>query len=116
MPAKYTPYEPDQKDCLNCVKALGADFGVIASLETIYTLEHVVTIARCRPIADAHHDATIVQALVRVPIQHARQLYAMQYSALLDCWHQLDRGVLLAAERGAVDRGISRPPSARRAR
>jgi hypothetical protein len=37
----------------------------------------------------------------------------MQYSALLDCWHQLDRGVLAAAER-PIDRGWDGRPRAPR--
>jgi len=38
----------------------------------------------------------------------------MQYSALLDCWHQLDRGALAVASRPIVRRWDGRPEQPRR--
>lgn len=104
MPQRYTAYEPDQLDCNVMTQALGRDFSVLPSIETVYTPEQVCTIVRCRSIGGPADSQVEVQAMVRCPLRNARPLYSMQYSALLDCWHQLDRGVLAASER-SVNRG-----------
>lgn len=94
MPRKMEFYAPDQMDCNSMVTCIGGDFGLSVTLTTSYERDQVVTIARCYAPASAQPDVVQVQALVRAPLRTAKSLYTMQYSALLDCWHQLDRGVL----------------------
>lgn len=109
MPTRYTAYEPDQMDCQVMTRALGGDFGVIPSIETVYTPDQVCTIVRCRKIGGLADSSVEVQAMVRSPLRGARSLYSMHYSALLDCWHQLDRGVLSAQERPITRDWSGRP-------
>jgi len=114
MPRQYTAYEPDQRDCEVMVRALGQDFSLMPLIETMYTQEQVIVIVRCRRVADFDADKIACQALVKAPIRTARSLYSMQYSALLDCWHQSDRGVLGVADR-PIERGWDgRPRQPRR--
>lgn len=98
MPRKYTAYEPDQIDCHALAAALGNDFSVIPMVETIYGVDHIITVVRCRRLGDMPDGGVVVQALVKIALRSTRSLYVMQYSALLDCWHQLDRGVLAVAD------------------
>jgi hypothetical protein len=104
MPHKYTAYEPDQIDCQALASALGNDFSVVPLIETVYAPDHIITIVRCRRLCDLPDGAVMVQAMVKIALRTTRSLYIMQYSALLDCWHQLDRGVLATAQ-APVDRG-----------
>lgn len=98
MPRSQTYYEPDALDCNQLVTSLGHDFGVIPFLSTSYERDQVVVICSCRKICEAPNGVVQVQALVRAPLKARRSLYIMQYSALLDCYHQLDRGVLGVAQ------------------
>lgn len=98
MPQKQAYYEPDAVDCNQLVTSLAQDFGVIPFLSTSYERDQVVTICTCRKVAEAPNGVVQVQAIVRAPLKARRSLYVMQYSAMLDCYHQLDRGVLGVAQ------------------
>lgn len=109
MPRQYTAYEPDQIDCENMVNAIANDFGLLAEIETQYARDKVWTFVRCRvPAADSKGKVQ-VQAVASCPLKTAKSLYIYQYSALLDCWHQCDRGVLGAAAR-PIERGWNGRP------
>jgi hypothetical protein len=98
VPNRQHYYEPDAIDCNTAVQSLAQDFGVVAELSTRYEYDQVVVICTTRKIAEAPSGVVQVQSLVRAPLKSKRNLYVMQYSALLDCWHQLDRGVLGVAQ------------------
>lgn len=98
MPRVQHYYEPDQLDCNTLVTALGNDFGVLPEITTEYARDEVLVVVKCRKYGQPGGDAVQVQALVRRPLRAAKSLYTMQYSALLDCWHQLDRGTLGVAK------------------
>lgn len=114
MPRKYTPYEPDQIDCQAIAASLGNDFGVVPMVETVYGVDHIITIVRCRKLGALPDGAVTVQAMVKIALRTTRSLYVMQYSALLDCWHQLDRGVLAVAETPIMRGWDGRPRTPRR--
>lgn len=99
MPRQFTSYEPDALDCNTMVTAIASDFGLIAEITTQYVRDKVQVVVRCRPIGGESAGVVQVQALVTAPLKTAKSLYIYQYSALLDCWHQCDRGVLGAAQR-----------------
>jgi len=98
MPNHIQYYEPDQIDCNTLVSALGGDFGVLPEITTEYSRDKVVVYVRCYELSKLSARMVSVQAKVAAPLKTARSLYTMQYSALLDCWHQLDRGVLGVAQ------------------
>lgn len=104
MPRKFTSYEPDAIDCATVQSAIGNDFGLYVEVTTSYALDRVTVIAKCRPVCDYPAGVVQVQALVTAPLKTAKSLYVMQYAAMLDCWHQCDRGVLGVAQT-AVQRG-----------
>jgi hypothetical protein len=114
MPRQYTAYEPDQIDCQALAAALGNDFSVVPMVETVYGIDHIVTVVRCRKLADMADGKVCVQAMVKIPLRTTRSLYVMQYSALLDCWHQLDRGVLAVADTPVMRDWTGRPQTPRR--
>jgi len=114
MPRQFNAYEPDSIDCAALVTALGEDFGVIGRVETRYELDLVVAIARCHLLGSTEPNDIIVQAKVTRPLRSSASLFVAHYSALLDCWHQLDRGVLAASAR-PIERGWNgRPRTPRR--
>lgn len=115
MPRQFTAYEPDQLDCNTLVTAIAQDFGLLAEVETQYARDKVWTFVRCRPPTADGKGVVQVQAVVSAPLKTAKSLYIYQYSALLDCWHQCDRGVLGAATR-PIERGWDGRPRAPRAR
>jgi hypothetical protein len=118
MPRKQNYYEPDAIDCNTMVSAIGSDFGLQCDITTAYERDQVVVLVRCYSVVQNPSKVVQVQALTRAPLRAARSLYTMQYSALLDCWHQLDRGVLAAATR-PIERGWDgrpRMPAARHAK
>lgn len=98
MPNKQHYYEPDALDCNTCVTAINTDFGCVADIETRYERDKVVVIVRCRKVGRETSDLVQVQSLVSAPLKGAKSLYVYHYSALLECWHQLDRGVLAVAK------------------
>ena len=98
MPARQQYYEPDALDCNTCLTAIGRDFGCVAEIETRYERDKVCVFVRCKKIAGTEPDVVQVQAMVSAPLKGAKSLYVYHYSALLDCWHQLDRGVLAVAK------------------
>lgn len=109
MPRKFNYYEPDAIDCNTLVSALGNDFSVQCDITTAFERDQVIVLVRChKGIGTASHEVQ-VQALVRSPLRGAKSGYTMQYSALLDCWHQLDRGVLATATRPIVHSWDGRP-------
>ena len=99
MPQKINYHIPDAVDCNTMVTALGHDFGVLPSIVMSYERDQVVVLVRCYKLGQPGGDEVQVQAVVRCPLRAARSAYQMQYSALLDCWHQLDRGLLAVASR-----------------
>lgn len=104
MPRRYEGYAPDQLDCNTMVTSIARDFGLMSVIETRYERDQVVVLVRCYAPGGAAADVVQVQALVRAPLRTAKSLYIMQYSALLDCWHQCDRGVLAVAQT-PIERG-----------
>lgn len=98
MPKQQTYYEPDAIDCNTLVTALASDFGAMPTIDTRYERDEVLVVVRCYKLGQPGGDAVQVQALVRRPLRAKGTLWAMQYSALLDCWHQLDRGLLAVAK------------------
>lgn len=98
MPRKIEYHEPDALDCNTMVSALANDWGVLCDITTRFERDQVVVLVRCYKERGEAGIVVQVQALGRAPLKAARSGYAMQYSALLDCWHQLDRGVLAAQE------------------
>jgi len=114
MPRKMEYYAPDQLDCNAMVSAIGNDFGLSCEITTEYGRDQVVVLVRCLVPGKLPDRVVQVQALVRAPLKTAKSPYTMQYSALLDCWHQCDRGVLGAAPR-PIDHGWNgRPEMPRR--
>lgn len=114
MPQRPHMHEPDAVDCNTMVNALAEDFGVICDLETRYERDMVVVICRTYKLASLQEGVVQVQALVKAPLKSRRSLYTLQYSAMLDCWHQHDRGVLAVAQT-PIERGWDgRPRQARR--
>ena len=109
MPMKEKYYEPDAIDCNTLVTSLAQDFGVIPFITTSYERDQVVVIVTTRKIAEAPNGVVQVQALVRTPLRARKSLYIAQYSALLDCYHQLDRGVLGVAQK-PIERGWNGRP------
>lgn len=94
MPSKMHYYEPDQIDCNTMVTALGGDFGALPTITTTYERDKVEVVVKCTKVRETTPGLVSVQAKVSAPLRTARSLYSMQYSALLDCWHQYDRGTL----------------------
>ena len=99
MPNKQAYYEPDQIDCDNLSSAIRGDFRVNPTLEVTFSLDMVLVVCRCYVPAIERPEKPIVQALSRFPLKARRSLYVAVYAVLLDCWHQMDRGVLAAADR-----------------
>jgi len=114
MPRNHEGYEPDQLDCNTMSIAISADFGMMPELKTTYSGDLVTVTCKCRQLGMAPDSPVIVQAIVRNPLKLRRSLYVAHYSAMLDCWHQLDRGVAAAATR-PIERGWNgRPQQPRR--
>lgn len=114
MPKQQTYYEPDAIDCNTMVAAIGNDFGCVCAIETIYELDNVRTVVRVFKLGQKGTGMVQVQAMVSAPLKARKSLTAMQYSALLDCWHQLDRGLLSAATRPIERDWNGRPKQPRR--
>lgn len=115
MPRKFEGYEPDAIDCDQLTRALAEDFGVLCKLEVSYVLDKVQTIARCVRPALSTPPVVVVQAMVSRPIKAAQSHYVAQYSAMLDCWHQLDRGAA-AIVTPPISHGYNRRPELPRRR
>lgn len=114
MPRRMEFYTPDQIDCNTMVTAIARDFGLLPEIVTEYARDQVVVLVRCRVPGGEAAGVVQVQALVRAPLKTAKSLYTMQYSALLDCWHQCDRGVLGAATKAVTYSWSGRPEEPRR--
>jgi len=97
MPRKEDYYAPDQIDAYNQVRAIGDDFGCISEVSIRFDNGNITVLCTCREVAKSPDGPVVVQALVRRPEKNAREVWVMVFSALQDCWHQLDRGVLAAA-------------------
>lgn len=104
MPRQFGGYEPDQLDCHTISLALSTDFGMMPEVKTTYSGDEVTVTCKCRVLGMDPDGAVIVQAIVKVPLKHRKSLYVMHYSVMLDCWHQLDRGLAAAATR-PIERG-----------
>ena len=114
MPRKFTSYEPDQLDCNTVVTSIGTDFGLTVEIETQYARDRVWTFVRCRPASLDGKGVVQVQSVHSSPLRTAKSLYIGQYSALLDCWHQLDRGTLAVRETPISRDWNGRPQTPRR--
>jgi hypothetical protein len=99
MPRHIEFYTPDQLDCNTMITSIGSDFGGLCDINVQFTRDQVIVVVKVRNIQTEGADQVMVQALVKVPLKTAKSLYQYIYSALLDCWHQMDRGVLGAATR-----------------
>jgi hypothetical protein len=115
QPQRY--YEPDAIDCNTLVHAIAHDFSCVATIVTDYRNDQVWVTVRCTALGAPGGDVVQVQALVKAPLKSARSPYTMQYGALLDCWHQLDRGTLAVATTPIERRWDGRPqrPTPRKA-
>lgn len=114
MPQRANYHEPDAIDCYSMAQAIGEDFGLLLDVTTGYQLDQVVVLVRAYAPDGKLERTVIVQAMCRRPVKTAKSLWQMQYAAMLDCWHQLDRGVL-AAETRPIERGWDgRPRTPRR--
>lgn len=114
MPRSFQGYEPDAIDCQHLCDALGEDFGMLCQVVIQFSADEVIAIGRCRSLGCAPDSPVIVQALVRRPLKGSSSAYVLIYSVLLDCWHQLDRGVLAAAGRPIEHGWSGRPQTPRR--
>jgi hypothetical protein len=97
MPARTNFYSPDAIDLNTTVSAIANDFNGICLLSVRFADDRVIVEARCVGMGSKDADAVLVQARVSKPLKPAPDLAVMFYSAALDCWHQLDRGVLAVA-------------------
>ena len=109
MPRLNAHYEPDQMDCNTMITSIARDFGLTAEISTEYTRDRVWAFVRCKQPSADRTGAVIVQAVVSAPLRTAKSLYIYHYAALLDCWHQMDRGVLAAATTPIVRGWDGRP-------
>jgi len=114
MPRKMEFYTPDQMDCNTIVTSIAKDFGLVTEIETQYARDRVWVFVRCRPPATDGKGVVQVQAVVSAPLKTAKSLYTMQYCAMLDCWHQCDRGVLGVASQAVTYQWNGRPETPRR--
>jgi len=114
MPRQFGGYEPDQLDCATISLALSTDFGMLPDVRTTYHGDLVTVTCKCRILGTDPDGAVIVQAIDRIPLKQHKSLYVMHYTVMLDCWHQLDRGLLAAGAR-PIERGWNgRPHTPRR--
>lgn len=114
MPNEGKYYAPDCIDCNSQATALGEDFAVICEVSLRFERDQVVVIASCRRSAEAPNGAVVVQAIVRKPLRSRPDIAVMAFSAMQDCWHQLDRGVLSARPPAVAHGWSGRPQVARR--
>lgn len=114
MPRHFGGYEPDQVDCQTLSLALSSDFGMLPEITTRYGADEVTVICKCRHLGALDPEDVIVQAKDSIPLKQHKSLYVMHYTVMLDCWHQLDRGVLAAAARPIVRGWDGRPQQPRR--
>ena len=99
MPRQINYHEPDAIDCYSMAQSLAADFGCLHDITTCFAGDKVTVLVRAYKPGPEGAKQIECQALVSRPVKLAKNLFVMQYSALLDCWHQLDRAVLAAATR-----------------
>jgi hypothetical protein len=114
VPKQQAYYEPDSIDCNTLVQAIGEDFGCVCAIDTVYELDQVRTTVRVYRLGERAAGVVQVQAVVKAPLKARKSLYTMQYSALLDCWHPLDRGVLAVAQKPMEREWNGRPKAPRR--
>lgn len=109
MPRTIEYHTPDAIDCNTILHAIANDFGLLPEVETRYEYDKVTVIVRCRTPAPERDGMVQVQAMVSAPLKTAKSLYQYQYSAMLDCWHQCDRGLLGNASTPIVRDWYGRP-------
>lgn len=114
MPRSQNYYEPDQIDCTNLVRSIREEFNCDPKLAVEIHPDYIHTICRCVKYGQPGGDVVQVQALVKTPHTAKRSCWVMLYGALLDCWHQLDRGLLAAAARPIEREWNGRPTVPRR--
>ena len=98
MPRKFTAYEPDALDCNTLCTAIYGDFALLPTITVEYGRDKVTVIVKCYKVMGIEDRVVQVQAMASAPLQAQRSNYVLQYAALLDCWHQCDRGVLSVAQ------------------
>jgi hypothetical protein len=109
MPRKIEYHTPDGIDCYNIFHAIVRDFGLLPEVETRYENDTIVVLVRCRK-PDAERAGVVqVQAMVKTPFKTAKSLWQYQYGAMLDCWHQCDRGLLANASTPITRDWLGRP-------
>lgn len=115
MPQKGNYYEPDAIDCNTMATAIGQDFSHLCKTEVEFARDSVVVTCRCYGSAAAPDDAPSVQSRATKPLKSRPDISVMLFSAMLDCWHQLDRGVL-GAKPPAISHGWNGRPTVPRRR
>ena len=114
MPRKFEAYAPDWIDVNSMLTALGADWGLLCEFQVKVERDFVQVVARCYSLAADLDAGVVVQALARRPIKSKPEIAVMAFATALDCWHQMDRGVLGAKSPGVVHDWSGRPHVARR--
>jgi hypothetical protein len=115
MPRHFTAYEPDQIDLNTMLTALGEDFGMHCVLQVEIARDVVITTAKCYKYASDPDDGPQVVARHKVALRGQKSAWVGLYACALDCWHQLDRGLLGAAQTPII-RGWNGRPQRPRAR
>lgn len=114
MPRKFEGYTPDAIDCNTQVTALGLDFGVLVKTSVEFARDEAVVLCACFRIGSESDGTPVVQSRARKPLKSKPDIAVMIFSALQDCWHQLDRGVLGAKPPAIAHDWNGRPHIARR--
>ncbi len=103
-------YEPDWIDVNTQLTALGKDWYLVCKFEVICSRDTVSVVARCYCPSSPNPAGVVVQALASRPLKSKPQIAVMAFATALDCWHQMDRGVL-GARPPAVSRGWNGRPN-----
>jgi len=114
MPRPYTAYEPDQIDLNTMLTALGEDFGMRCVLNVEIARDVVITTAKCYRFLGDDDDGPAVVARHKVQLRGQKSAWIGLYAVALDCWHQLDRGLLGAAQTPVIRGWNGRPQRPRR--
>lgn len=115
MPRAFTSYEPDQIDLNTMLTALAEDFGVLCELSIEIARDVVITTAKCYKITGDRDDGPSVVSRHKRALRGSFSAWIGLYACAMDCWHQLDRGVLGVAQTPVI-RGWNGRPQRPRAR
>ena len=106
-------HAPDWIDVNSQVTAIGEDFGCITRFDVRTERDMLTVVARAYRIAGDDTDKPVVQALASRPLRSRPDAAIMCFSTALDCYRQLDSGVLGARDRGITHKWNGRPHIAR---